>query len=94
MPSARKLAPGAFSRSGVDVVTITGPEMLLTTREAAEICRVKIDTVRKWVRRGHLERVGLDENGWPVYLAVDVAKAEYATRVRARRRVLPDRLCE
>jgi len=87
MPSARMPAPGAFSRSGVDVVTITGPETLLTTRQAAEICQVRVDTVRKWVRRGHLERVGLDENGWPVYLAVDVAKAEYATRERARRTV-------
>ena len=26
-----------------------------------------------------------NEQGWPVYLAVDVAKAEYATRERARR---------
>jgi DNA-binding transcriptional MerR regulator len=78
---------GAFSCSGVEMVTITGPDMLVTTREAAELCRVKIDTVRKWVRRGHLDRAGLDENGWPVYRAVDVAKAEYATRERARRNV-------
>lgn len=67
------------------MVTVTGPDMLVTAREAAELCRVKIDTVRKWERRGHLERAGLNERGWPVYLAVDVAKAEYATRERARR---------
>lgn len=87
MPSARKPRRGRFSRSGVDMVTVTGPDMLVTTREAAELCRVKIDTVRKWERRGHLQRVGLNDDGWPVYLAVDVAKAEYATRVRARRSV-------
>jgi hypothetical protein len=85
--SAELGTEGFFRVRGVNVVTVTGPEMLLTSREAAEICRVKIDTVRKWERRGHLERVGLDENGWPVYLAVDVAKAEYATRARARRTI-------
>ena len=69
------------------MVTITDPDMLVTTRQAADLCRVKIDTVRKWVRRGHLEKAGLNENGWPVYRAVDVARAEYATRERARRQV-------
>jgi len=68
-------------------VVVYGPEMLVTTREAAELANVKIDTVRKWVRRGHLEVAGLDERGWPVYRAVDVAKAEYRTRQRARRLV-------
>ena len=66
-------------------MVVTGPDMLVTTREAAELACVKMDTVRKWVRRGHLERAGLDENGWPVDRAVDVAKAEYKTRERARR---------
>jgi predicted site-specific integrase-resolvase len=66
-------------------MVVTGPDMLVTAREAAELARVKIDTVRKWVRRGHLERAGLNEQGWPVYRAVDVAKAEYKTRERARR---------
>jgi DNA-binding transcriptional MerR regulator len=59
--------------------------MLVTSREAAELAGVKKDTIRKWERRGHLPRAGLNEHGWPVYHAVDVAKAEYKTRERARR---------
>lgn len=66
-------------------MVVTGPDMLVTARQAAELACVRIDTVRKWTRRGHLERAGLNEDGWPVYRAVDVAKAEYKTRARARR---------
>jgi hypothetical protein len=69
------------------MVTVTGPDMLLTARQAAEVAGVKIDTVRKWVRRGHLEAAGLNERGWPVYTALEVAKAEFKTRERARRLV-------
>ena len=85
MPSVRKLALGAFFAFGGGMLTVSGPDMMVTTREAAGLCRVKIDTVRKWVRRGHLEVAGLNEVGWPMYRVVDVAKAEYKTRERARR---------
>jgi hypothetical protein len=51
--------------------------MLLTTAQAAEVAGVKIDRVRKWNRRGYLDRAGLDERGWPLYRALDVAKCQY-----------------
>jgi hypothetical protein len=59
------------------MVVITSPDMLLTTAQAAEVAGVKIDRIRKWNRRGHLERAGLNEQGWPLYRAVDVAKAKH-----------------
>ena len=51
--------------------------MLLTTTEAAEVAGVKPDRIRKWDRRGHLERAGLNERGWPLYKALDVAKVKH-----------------
>jgi DNA-binding transcriptional MerR regulator len=62
------------------VVTITGPDMLLTRAEAAEVARVSVERIRTWERREHLERAGLNEDGQPVYKAVDVAKAQYKLR--------------
>lgn len=58
--------------------------MLLTTAQAAEVAGVKIDRVRKWNRRGYLERAGLDERGWPMYRALDVAKAKHKFQGYAR----------
>jgi DNA-binding transcriptional MerR regulator len=58
------------------VVTITGPGMLLTRSEAAEVARVSKERIRAWERNGHLERAGLNEAGQPVYEAVAVAKAQ------------------
>ncbi len=58
--------------------------MLLTTAQAAEVAGVKIDRVRKWDRRGHLERAGLNERGWPVYRALDVAKCKHRFQGCAR----------
>jgi hypothetical protein len=62
---------------GVPVVVITSPDMLLTVPEAAEVADVKPDRIRKWDRRGHLERAGLNDRGWPVYRALDVAKCKH-----------------
>jgi DNA-binding transcriptional MerR regulator len=59
------------------VVVITSPDMLLTVTEAAEVADVKPDRIRKWDRRGHLERAGLNDRGWPVYRALDVAKCKH-----------------
>lgn len=81
MPSARNpLVRGRFALSGGDGLVITGPEMLLTRAEAAEVARVDVERIRTWERRGHLERAGLNEDHQPVYTALAVAKAEYKLR--------------
>lgn len=61
-------------------MVVTGPEMLLTREQAAEVAGVDAERIRTWERRGHLRRAGLDEHGWPVYAAVDVAVAEHRLR--------------
>ena len=61
-------------------VTVTGPGMLLTRQEAAEVARVSVERIRTWERRGHIERAGVNEDGQPVYVAVDIAKAQYKLR--------------
>jgi len=66
------------------VVVITSPDMLLTVPQAAEVAGVKPDRIRKWDRRGHLERAGLNERGWPVYRALDVAKCKHRFQGYAR----------
>lgn len=62
------------------MVTVTGPDMLLTRAQAAEVADVDMERIRTWERRGHLERAGLDEHRLPLYRALDVAKAEYKLR--------------
>ena len=62
------------------MVTVTGPDMLLTRAEAAEVARVNVERIRGWERNGHLEREGLNEDGQPVYKAVEVAKTQYKLR--------------
>jgi hypothetical protein len=68
----------------VALVVITSPDMLLTRAEAAEVAGVKIDRFRKWEQRGHIERAGLNERGWPLYRALDVAKAKHRFQGYAR----------
>lgn len=81
-PACEDLAmPGVSCRSGVvALVTVTGPDMLLTRAEAAEVARVDKERIRTWERRGHLERAGLNDDGEPVYEAVAVAKAQHKLR--------------
>lgn len=59
------------------MVTITGPDMLLTRPEAAEVAQVSKERIRGWERGGHLERAGLNERGEPVYTALAVAKVQH-----------------
>ena len=59
------------------MVIVTNPDMLLTVPEAAEVANVRPDRIRKWDRRGHLERAGLNDKGWPLYRALDVAKCKH-----------------
>jgi MerR HTH family regulatory protein len=58
------------------VVVVTSPDMLLTSSQAAEVAGVTKKRILQWDRRGHLERAGLNEHGWPVYRALDVAKCK------------------
>lgn len=64
-------------------------ETWLTAREAAELTGVSIVTVYSWVRRGHLKVEGLDHRGQKLFRHLDVAKAELATRGKARRVLAP-----
>jgi excisionase family DNA binding protein len=65
---------------------------LLTTAEAAKLCRVQPVTIRQWVSRGHLDYLR-DEQGQPVtndaglrlFEQMAVARAEHATRKHAHR---------
>jgi hypothetical protein len=61
---------------GEPLVTVTGPGMLLTRAQSAEVAGVSRERIRAWERNGHLERAGLNEDGLPVYRALDVAKAQ------------------
>lgn len=69
-----------------------GPGGYITTEQAAALCGVEPVTVRNWVLRGYTapdgSRVRLPAHRYKRRLLLDpveVAKAEYATRERARR---------
>lgn len=57
----------------------------ITASEAAGHCGVTVAAITNWVSRGHLNPVGIDNRGRKLYRLIDVAKAEYATRNKARR---------
>lgn len=69
------------------------PDGLITVGQAAELCGVGPPAVRHWINRGYLARDGqrarlpvARREGRTVLLdPVEVAKAEHATRQRARR---------
>ena len=67
------------------MLTPEGVNQLITAAEAATLCNVATSTIYVWVNRGLLEPSGLDEKGRKLYRLLDVAKAERATRDRARR---------
>ncbi|WP_329140927.1 hypothetical protein [Streptomyces sp. NBC_00670] len=65
---------------------------LWTTAQAAEAAGVEANVIRNWKYRGHLKqarnaRGNLLRNaaGQPLFRAIDVIRAEKATRERARR---------
>lgn len=57
--------------------------VLWTTAEAAEAAGVTRDVVYQWRARGKITPV--NRRGWPRYRAMDVLRAEQATRERAGR---------
>lgn len=67
------------------MLTPEGIDSLITASEAATLCGVSTDTIYVWVHRGTLSPAGLDERGRKLYRLLDVAKAERATRDKARR---------
>lgn len=54
-----------------------------TTAEAAAAVGVDPGVIRIWAHRGHLKRVNC--TGRPIYRAIDVIRAEAATREKAGR---------
>ncbi|CAM5332378.1 helix-turn-helix domain-containing protein [Streptomyces aurantiogriseus] len=64
-------------------------EIWLTAREAAELTGVSVVTVYSWARRGHLKVEGLDHRGQKLFRHLDVARAEMATRAKAKRVLVP-----
>lgn len=58
---------------------------LWTTAEAAEAAGVSPGVIRIWAHRGHLRRANPEGCRTAKYRAIDVVKAEQATRGRARR---------
>lgn len=62
-------------------------EATWTAAEAADAVGVKTQTIWQWKRRGHLTPVGINDEGLLVFKVLDVARAELATRERARRAV-------
>lgn len=67
------------------MLTPEGIDSQITASEAAALCGVALCTITKWVREGRIEPCGLNIQGRKVYRLLDVAKAERATRERARR---------
>ncbi|MFE9448288.1 MerR family transcriptional regulator [Streptomyces sp. NPDC006739] len=56
-----------------------------TVKQAAEAAQVSENVIRNWKYRGLLTEAGRDFRGRPVFLAIDVIRAEKTTRERARR---------
>lgn len=61
---------------------------LWTVGQAAEAARVRPNVVRNWVYRGRLNVAERNRAGHPLFRAIDVIRAEKATREKARRTYL------
>lgn len=62
---------------------------LISVSEAATLAGVSESAIRKWKQRGHLEPSGEDDFGRPLFIGIDVLRAEATTRRRARRELSP-----
>ena len=63
---------------------VPDPFALVTASEAALYADVTVQAIVNWRNQGRIEVSGT-KNGRPAYRLLDVAKAEHATRKRARR---------
>lgn len=68
------------------------PDGLITRGQAAQLVGVQPEAINNWVTQGYGPKdakrflpVAKRERGRPLFDPVEVAKAEYATRRRARR---------
>ncbi len=66
------------------IVTPKGIDTPITTAEAATLCGVTVSTIRQWAHKGLIAPVDIVGRR-KFYRVLDVAKAERATRTRARR---------
>ena len=66
-------------------LTVDLTATLWTVEESADAAQVSPNVVRNWKYRGRLEQAGTDWRGRPVFRAIDVIRAEKATREKARR---------
>lgn len=84
---ANSAGPFACPAGGEPVVDLSGDltTTLWTVAQAAEAAQVAPNVVRNWKYRGVLEQAGEDWRGRPLFRAIDVIKAEKATREKARR---------
>ncbi len=71
--------------AGAAILTPNGIDDLITTNQAATLCGVTTAAIRQWAHRNQLAPAGIDERGRKLYRLIDVARAEHATRTRARR---------
>jgi hypothetical protein len=67
------------------VADVLDPFALITASQAAKYAHVSVAAVVNWRARGHLTVASHDAQGRPLYTLLDVARAEYHTRKRARR---------
>ncbi|MEV5472980.1 helix-turn-helix domain-containing protein [Streptomyces sp. NPDC052207] len=64
-------------------------EIWMTTQEAAAHAGVSTWAIYQWCNRGHLRAAGLNEKGQKLFRHLDVARAEKATRAKAKRVLAP-----
>lgn len=67
------------------MLTPDGIDTFITANDAATLCGVSTATIYVWAHRGTITPAGLDNRGRKLYRLIDIAKAERATRNRARR---------
>lgn len=71
--------------AGATILITNGVDDLITTTQSATLCGVTAAAIRQWAARDLITAAGIDERGRKLYRLIDIAKAEKATRTRARR---------